>query len=207
MTSLHFGSTDGQFFLIFSVFKSLEAQEVTHAHNINTREKVLFYDIFASLHFSKKYSFIFHTYLRTYPSINPSIHPPVYLSFWIVRAFLVSSNLSSSGHTKWHHSRGRISAFSGNRKAHPSSMLHLISHWLVVMDGKKACINTESEDTISMCYRRHKQLFYTIPWNVFRENFKNYKFGWQINQVRAVKVYQETWCKPVRGRKDIKKRQ
>lgn len=39
------------------------------------------------------------------------------------------------------------------------------------MDGRETSINTELEDTINMFYRRNKQLFYTIPWNIFQERF------------------------------------
>lgn len=88
-----------------------------------------------------------------------------------------------------------------------SSVLNLISHWLVIMDGRKACINTELEDTINMFYRRNKQSLHTVPWNVFQERSENYKFGSQTNHVRVVKVYQETLWKMVGRGKEIKKKQ
>lgn len=56
-----------------------------------------------------------------------------------------------------------------------------------------------------MFYKRNKQLFFTIPWNIFQKRFKNYKFESQITRVNAVKVYQETECKIVERGKDIEK--
>lgn len=85
---------------------------------------------------------------------------------WI---FLSSKNFSgfqqfdALGQTKWHHFKGHILVFSANRKAYAASILDQISHWLVVMDERKACVNIELEDTINMFYRRKKPLFYTIP--------------------------------------------
>lgn len=75
---------------------------------------------------------------------------------------------------------------------------------MISCNGLEERLYKELEDTINMFYRRKKQLFYTIPWNIFQKRFKNYKFESQITQVNVVKGYQETECKTVERGKDIK---
>lgn len=119
---------------------------------------------------------------------------------------LIFSNLIASGQTKCHYSQGHILVFSRHRKARVTSVLNL-SHWLVVMDGRKACVNIGLDNIINIFYRRNKQLFSTIPWDIVQERLKNYKFGSQIDWVNLVKVYQETKGKIVRRGKEITKKQ